>query len=241
MDIKKREELLLQFWEKDRPQYAAFNRDGMIDAEVWQQTDVHIVFVFKEMPGLDGDLRRIILDNPDRAYTRIRANLARWIHIMLYHEYLEIMPEEYVQALLRKVCIVNLKKEADIQKTGRDDIWTCTSQDKRFIRKQIALYQPDYVVICGFEWIAELVHDVVLETNSRWKHNVNKIHYFNSWIGGSNQKVTAINMPHPRNASRIWSRQLQELMQTLGAGGSDRPTQTLFHQQHGDAYNTFIG
>ncbi|GEM_PF-5224180 len=215
MNIKKHEELLLQYWQKDRPQYIDFNRDGIIDSEVWAQMNTHIVFIFKEMPGLNGDLRKIILDNPDRMYTKIRINLARWIHVMLFHEYREILTEEEITALLQKVCIVNLKKERDFKKSGRDEIWNYTLQDRRFIRKQIALYTPDYVVVCGFEWIAELVHDVVLADRSRWKHNINKIHYYNKWVGDC--KATVISMPHPRNASRVWGHQLQELMQNISA------------------------
>lgn len=164
MSITENENLLFDEWRQVRDGFVA---DGVVDEESYVSSNPKLMFILKEVNDPGGgnwDLREFIRegarpqtwDNVTRWAEGIRSlpSEVAWINLA------EVTKERRCLAL-KSICAINLKKSPGGHTTINQDLWEIAAQDKEFINKQYALYDPDIIICCGsaakdvFHWVLD--------------------------------------------------------------------------------------
>ena len=150
MSIKEREEDLFDEWQLAIG--TPFVRDGVVDSESYLKSPRKLLYVLKEANAFYGDLRCLVRDGGKPATWN---NITRWtqcVHelpnTLDWSELKDVTPKLRVKAL-RSIAFMNIKKHAGGAQADQDDLRMVIERDQRFIRKQIQIYDADYVVCCG--------------------------------------------------------------------------------------------
>jgi len=161
MSIYEEEEQLFQQWERNRE---GFVRDGIVSEEDYIASNPKIAFILKEVNdpgGGEWDLRKFISEG---GRPQTWDNIARWVYgirnlpAIPEWDFFENIINEFRIETLKSICVINLKKSPGTHTTDHASLNAVANEDRKFIQKQYALYDPD-ITICGgtgdlFKWVA---------------------------------------------------------------------------------------
>lgn len=153
MGITEKENELFEEWAKDRKDLV---KDGVMDEKSYEDTDIKILFVMKEVNDPGGgkwDLKKFIRDG---ALRQTWDNITRWVkgirnldkNLNWEKELATITPEQRKE-ILKSICVMNLKKSPGGYITDNDLLAKIATEDKEYLKKQFSLYNPDIIICCG--------------------------------------------------------------------------------------------
>lgn len=156
MEIRNKEDKLFQEW-IDNTSGANFVPDGVVNPDEWGKMPIHIVFLLKESNGFCGDLRTF-LNEGGRWMTW--NNVARWTYAIRQKliknetpqwELAKRIYKETRKYNLRKIAVINIKKQAGTAETNTQELIKVFRKDnKQFLTKQLSLLgKIDCLVCCG--------------------------------------------------------------------------------------------
>ena len=218
MTIREKENELFLRWMKERNDYQPFNKDGVINPEIWSQTTPKILFVLKETNELNGDLRSFLSNGGSKTYYHTWDNIVRWAEVIFFGKYSRHISDEHRTKILAHLCTINLKKKAGKARAKKKEIRIAAENDREFIKEQISFYNLDLVVTCGFNLVSDAFKDIVYQDSIEWKYDINDLWYYQSNNFNKNKPIYVISMPHPNRASiEKWCNQLNELYYKLNS------------------------
>lgn len=128
--------------------FDSFIRDGIVDPTCYESP--HILFILRDMNcrqerDLCGDLRR------DGSGWKTWNNIGRWTKALLdgAAEYPRDMSAEKRAAQLKRIAVMNLKKEGGGGRTDGTLLLEAVRQQRDPILDEIHLCDPDLIVCCG--------------------------------------------------------------------------------------------
>lgn len=181
MSIKERESELFHKWENNR---VGFVTDGVVSEQDYLNSKIKLCFVLKEVNDEHGggwDLREFI-----RTGSRSQTwnNVTRWVKSInngnddIPWANFESISEKQRIDTLRTICAMNLKKSPGTHTTVRADFDVVVAEDRKFIKEQYEIYNPDLTICCGTGWDLRFALDLndeqVYETSRGIKWFVNQ-------------------------------------------------------------------
>ena len=133
---------------KSKYDFNAFIRDGIVDSEHYDSP--HILFVLRDMNcqserDLCADLRN------DGSGWKTWNNIGRWTKALLdgSEEYPQDMSAEKRIAQLKRIAVMNLKKEGGVSRTAGNELLDAVQTQHDMIYEEICLCDPSIIICCG--------------------------------------------------------------------------------------------
>lgn len=214
MSIRYQEEKLFSAWSSGRSDFVT---DGVVDEHLYLESDMKLLFVLKEVNDLGGggwDLREFV-----RAGGRAQTwnNITRWVEGIrnlphdLTWESLEFIGEARRKAVLPSIAAINLKKYPGGHTTDIAQLAEDSDKDRDFINRQIALYDPDFLICCG---TSDLFHSLVeFPQPPTWKRTARGVWYHEPL---EKKYVVAYSHPEARCASNLLYYSLVDAIREIG-------------------------
>ena len=198
------EELFLRW--KQEYNFSAFIKDGIVDENCYASP--HVLFVLRDMNckterNLCEDL------SGDGSGWKTWNNIGRWTKALLdgSTEYPSDMSKEKRIEQLKRIAVLNLKKEGGDSRAVWNDLLDSVVKQRSFIYDEICLCDPDIIICCGLPspeikaGNATLLMENVLYNHTEWeKFSSRKLDrvwwYYCSEING--KKVPVISFCHPQ-------------------------------------------
>lgn len=151
----------------------AFISDGIVDPSSYE--DPHILFVLRDMNcDKENDLCRDLREHGSGGDTW--CNVGRWIVALLdgADDYPRDMSNQKRAAQLRRVAVMNLKKEGGGSRAKGNELEAAVSAQKELILEEIQLCAPALIIACGLssagmDGNATLLHKYVFGGIPKWK------------------------------------------------------------------------
>lgn len=202
--------------------FNAFIRDGIVDPEHYETP--HVLFVLRDMNcqsehDLCADLRR------DGSGWKTWNNIGRWTKALLDGD------EEYPQDMsmmsrveqLKRVAVMNLKKEGGVSRTAGNELLEAVQAQHDLIYEEICLCDPNIIICCGLPMKgcpsnAHLLWRYVFPSRSEWE-SFKSIElpqdwwFYNAAINGKN--VPVISFCHPQSTNLCGCRGHEKLFAPL--------------------------
>lgn len=219
--LKEKELELFERWRRER-EYRYFISDGIFDESEWKKQQIKILFVLKEANWEDGnvDLCEYLLSETSPTYWKTWNNIARWIKaILVSGEYPRSVSKSDKSFWLRKVAAMNLKKVGGDAVAENETIYNYALSDKKYLKEQICLYNPDIIICCGRGEgkNADILHDVVFcnDEVSEWQEPLTdtKYNYFFLHIDGKEIPVVSFYHPQMRGGHELFEKRYNEMVQ----------------------------
>ena len=140
---------LLDEWAKEFSTGNKFIRDGIINEELFSKSKIKILFIAKE-PNSRNHTNEIAWDfrnwwqEPNLKYS-FSQTLDLWAYGLL-NNFPEIV--EPRENCLSQVAFMNVKKNCGGAETSRDQMLSAINMNREFVKKQIALIQPEIIITC---------------------------------------------------------------------------------------------
>ena len=153
--------------------FDAFIGDGIVDVKLYEEP--HILFVLRDMNcreerDLCNDLRT------DGSGWKTWNNAARWIEALLdgNKEYPESIDKEKRAAQMKRISVMNLKKEGGGSRTDGAVLLEVVKNQRKYIFEEIKLCDPEIIIGCGLSGSgikgnATLLKEYIFENTSEWK------------------------------------------------------------------------
>lgn len=112
---------------------------------------------------------------------------------------------------------MNLKKVGGDAVAENDTIYTYAQQDKKYLKRQIELYEPDIIICCGRGngKNADILHDVVFEKDevSEWKEPILQYNYFLATVN-EKKNIPVVSYYHPqmRGGHELFKKRYEEMV-----------------------------
>lgn len=199
--IIEQQNILFSKWQEKR-KYNDFIKDGVFCEEEYVKQPLKILYVLKEANWNGSvNLCEWILSEPKSGYWRTWNNIARWTKALIeggeYPHYVSKTDKSY---WVKKIAFLNLKKVGGGAKANKDEISEYAIRDKKFIKEQILLYNPDVIICCGRGQgkNADLLYNEVLTdlNRSEWKKPIKTYNWFTFEI--NNKDIPVISFVHPQ-------------------------------------------
>ena len=199
--IIEQQNILFSEWQEKR-KYNDFIKDGVFCEEEYVKQPLKILYVLKEANWNGSvNLCEWILSEPKSGYWRTWNNIARWTKALIeggeYPQYVSKTDKSY---WVKKIAFLNLKKVGGGAKANKDEISEYAIRDKKFIKEQILLYNPDVIICCGRGQgkNADLLYNEVLTdlNRSEWKKTIKTYNWFTFEI--NNKDIPVISFVHPQ-------------------------------------------
>lgn len=160
-DFKKCEviEELLDMWKNEySTSIKLFIKDGVICHE--EYSEPHVLFIMRDMnTGAEVDLREELRQWGSGWKTW--NNAARWAHALLTGD--NIYPHEIDRcAEMRKVAVINIKKEAGGSRAFKKELQEAAAQYGTYTLREIELCDPK-IIICGGFGNATILKDYIFK------------------------------------------------------------------------------
>ena len=128
-----------------------FAKDGIISKENYEG----ILFILKDVnnakPGEKIDLRESLITRTDEGRTWF--NVARWTIALLdnnqYDDLASGMNSDIQHEQMKRVAVMNIKKEAGGGSVSYSAIRECAEKQKQYLLSEIKLCKPRLIVACG--------------------------------------------------------------------------------------------
>ena len=183
----------------------AFIKDGIVDPQSYEKP--HVLFVLRDMNCTDeknlcDDLRR------DGSGWKTWNNVGRWTKALLDGD--ETYPKDMSTAnrvsQLRRIAVMNLKKEGGVSRASGEKLWEAVKTQKEWIFDEICLCDPDIIICCGLPLDgcpgnADLLWRHVFPIRTEWesfssKELLRQWYFYHAEINGKN--VPVISFCHPQ-------------------------------------------
>lgn len=148
---------LFDEWKQDRK---FFVTDGVVDENEYISAPKKLLFLLKEVNGGESwDLCEFICKG---GRPQTWDNIARWVEglfnldVEISWEELEGDKESRKQRrinMLKKICVVNVKKSPGVETSINKEIRDAGKQDAEFLRKQLDIYEPEIIICCGTDGV----------------------------------------------------------------------------------------
>lgn len=196
---------LFSRWQKTHS-FCAFIKDGIVNTEIYEKP--HILFVLRDMNckterNLCKDLCR------DGSGWKTWNNIGRWTKALLdgSAEYPFDMSREKRIEQLKRIAVMNLKKEGGESRTIGDELLAAVVEQRDLIYEEICLCDPDIIICCGLSSAgikgnaSLLMDEKVLADCTEWESfHSKKLNrewwYYYSKING--KQVPVISFCHPQ-------------------------------------------
>lgn len=219
MTTKEKEKLLFEEW-KEKQKHPYFISDGILDEEEWNNQSCKILYVLKEAnwENADADLCEFLMSERSSSYWKTWNNIARWTKAILEGgEYPRHVSKADKTYWLRKIAAMNLKKVGGDAVAENDTIYSYAQQDKKYLKRQIELYEPDIIICCGRGngKNADILHDVVFEKDevSEWKEPILQYNYFLATVN-EKKNIPVVSYYHPqmRGGHELFKKRYEEMV-----------------------------
>ena len=197
-------EKLFAEW-KERFSFHAFIREGIVDGNRYEEP--HILFVLRDMNcqserDLCADLRQ------NGSGWKTWNNIGRWTKALLdgCEEYPWAMSKDKRVEQLKRVAVMNLKKEGGTSRANGRELEKSVKEQKEMIFKEICLCDPSVMICCGLTASgilgnAALLKDYVFDESTEWKSlKSENLHrewwYYYTKINGKD--VPVVSFCHPQ-------------------------------------------
>lgn len=197
-------ELLFKNW-KSTHNINAFIKDGIVDPNNYESP--HILFVLRDMNctyerDLCADLRN------DGSGWKTWNNVGRWAKALLdgIEEYPKDMSVPKRVAQLKRVAVMNLKKEGGTSRTAGDKLLKAVQTQHDMIYEEICLCNPNIIICCGLPMKrclsnADLLWHYVFPVRSEWgkfksEHFPLDWYFYKATINGN--QIPVISFCHPQ-------------------------------------------
>lgn len=191
-------------WKKEY-NFDAFIRDGVVNPNHYE--DPHILYVLRDMNcQTEEDLCKELRCNGSGWKTW--NNIGRWTKALLdgNEEYPYDMSTDKRVEQLKRIAIINLKKEGGTSRTNGNELLDSVKSQHDKIYDEICICDPSIIVCCGLtasgiKGNATLLKDYVLQLSSEWKtfrsrtFNRDWWYYFTEIEG---KRVAVISFCHPQ-------------------------------------------
>ncbi|MYF10807.1 MAG: hypothetical protein F4229_07455 [Gammaproteobacteria bacterium] len=165
----KQQKTLFDRWKRETQEELIL--DGMVDAAKYWDSPRRLLFVLKEANyrGNEGwDLKDYVAKGE---WSHTWNNITRWTRAI------HALPEE----LSWKDCLSPIGKDARVKELGKiafmnlnkrtggtgvaniTKIREAVEKDKCFIREQVEIYDPQYIICCGIGFVFDLTVPIILE------------------------------------------------------------------------------
>lgn len=189
-----------------------FIADGIVNTEVWNNTDKKILYVLKEAYGNGWDDTTLAkwIDSGECLKYKIWRRIPRWTYGIFNTDaktQARFRKElDYTESLsyLKKIAILNIKKSDGKPRSKYEEITKYGKHDKDEIIKEIELIDPD-IIICGN--VFSLLYNSVFEFDTDFEEIRNDNWYY--YLNVLGRERLFIDYYHPANH---WS----ELMNYYG-------------------------
>ena len=190
--LRKSENELLDIWKSG---YQNFIPDGCADYEKYVLSPVRLLFVLKEVNGgVNWDLRQF-MKNGCRAQTW--NVISRWIQ-NIYNLSTDFSWAELScnntqrrETFIPQVCAINVKKTPGTSVANTQLLNDSVLRDKAFLKKQVQMYKPDIIILCG----TKNQYDCIMGNAIEWKMTTRGILYY---IDSSNTIMISFLHPEAR-------------------------------------------
>ncbi len=164
---------LFQHW-KLNFDFEAFISDGIVDEKYYEAP--HVLFVLRDMNckeerDLCKDLRT------DGSGWKTWNNVARWIIALLDGniEYPYEIPKEKRVEQLKRIAVMNLKKEHGGAHVDGEKLKKAVMDHKDYILEEVNLCDPKIIICCGLSSVgvtgnAVLMKEYIFSDTSEWKY-----------------------------------------------------------------------
>lgn len=181
----------LQLFNRWRKTTTNFVVDGVVNEEVFLKQQCRIVLILKEAnqigkTALNKFLRNGAPENGGHTWNPV----CRW----LTGEESRVFSKDERKEILRRIAVMNLKKEDGKSTTNMQKLEKVVADDKEFIKEQLNIYaefQPVIFVCCG-PWILTMLNDHVLG-----KCKINRDAPFTFIKPDDNREVYYVAFNHP--------------------------------------------
>lgn len=156
-------EKLFEDWQNEH-KFTAFIKDGIVNPETYEKP--HILFILRDMNcNEDKDLRKCL--SYDGSGWKTWNNIGRWTKALLDgdEEYPYDMSGNNRIEQLKRIAVMNLKKEGGTARTNGNELLEVVKTQKDFIMQEITLCQPDIIICCGLTSAGITGNDVLLKDN----------------------------------------------------------------------------
>jgi hypothetical protein len=214
-------EALFDKWQKTYS-FSAFIKDGIVYNEKYEKP--HILFVLRDMNcSVSRDLREDLRNDGSGAKTW--CNIARWTKALLdkNEEYPYDMSSEKRAEQLRRVAVMNIKKEGGSARADGKELVSFAQEQREMILEEIKICNPDIIICCGQmanggKSNAMILEEDVFRIKANWEH----IHscelprnwnYFYAELNG--KKIPIVSFCHPQATNLCGRRGHEKLFKPL--------------------------
>ena len=152
--------------------------DGIIDEEAYTKSKIKILYLLKEVNGGENwDLCEFIAGG---ARAQTWNNITRWTMGLqnldkdIPWNDMENITENQRKEILKSVCVVNVKKTSGGHTADSKKLEEAAEEDSAFLRKQLAIYEPEVIICCGTDW---LYFDYIYNYKPKWEMTSRGIWY----------------------------------------------------------------
>lgn len=207
MGIREREDELFGRWIKERKMRTPFIKDGSHSPEAYEASKHKVVFLLKEPNwGFTRDEQiqyaseQMEVHDQRDDYDTWWKSIAKWCATITYPEWTWQKIEEEVQRgnandFIAPYPMIQLKKTPGGGAANHNDLYDIAREDSDFLREQLSIYQPRFVIACGtWNILKDVVFDGIFDTDT----TSNGIKYFftDRKLGHENN-MCIINFCHP--------------------------------------------
>lgn len=212
---------LFDEWKK-RHHFDAFIRDGIVDEKNYEEP--HILFVLRDMNcQTECDLCAELRNNGSGWKTW--SNVGRWTKALLdgSEEYPRDMSVANRVEQLKKISVMNLKKEGGISRASGSELLNSVQEQSAYIYKEISMCNPSIVICCGLPMKgcisnADLLWNYVFSERTEWDKFSSTSLSHNWWYYRAtinDKEVPVISFCHPQTTNLCGCRGHEQLFKPL--------------------------
>ena len=114
--------------------------------------------------------------------------------------YLEKIPQNEFQDIIRSIAVMNLKKYAGGTRANAKEIERVAHQDAYLLRQQIELSEPDILLTGGWGLTSNVLHDTICEDTTPWTkpNEQTNLWYYETGTVSKHHETLVVSLPHPK-------------------------------------------
>lgn len=198
-------EKLFEEWERkllSNDDGSVFIRDGIVDLDVWKNSEVKISFILKETNGTvnaDHSLTEFLRNGGD---ANTWNNIARWTSVLLDGETISYVDFESRKEQLKRIAAINVKKTGGTNRANYNTVERHIQKYAEEIKRQLEMIQPTIIISCiGNLWFCFKEH-LQIEVSDSIQSDFGNGHKLDcAFIELAHKKVPIFQYRHPNRCS----------------------------------------